>query len=564
MDDQNKKNGFDDFFRDGDEGNRHTDSEPSDSVREDNAADASAPEEQSKPSYYYSYGPFKPGAQEEGAYRSSSPGNEYGKPQESQPQPQPTSPYQAAGNDEPYNPYQTGGVSQEPSPPRSEGASQPQQQQQQLRPIVTSKQSARSGWQVREPRRRTSFRAMFLSFLAGVVVVGGLMYTADTRNWFTQGAAAPASQQSAGTSTGTTGTGGNGGASMAAAKPDNIASLFETASPAVVKIETFVNASSRSGGSILDDPFFRQFFGDNYPGTKSESNKDSGKMQPSGIGTGFFFDKTGYILTNQHVVGNSDKIEVTVQGYDKPFTAELLGSSYELDLAVLKVTGTKDFPTLPLGDSDNINIGDWVVAIGNPYGFDHTVTVGVLSAKERPIDIQDQQGTRNYEHLLQTDASINPGNSGGPLLNVKGEVIGINTAVSSQAQGIGFAIPTSTIQSVLDTLKNNKEVPKAPLPFIGAELTDVTEAVAKQLGIEKAEGSIVSNVYYNSPAYLGDLKQYDVILGIDGKKYDSTQALIKGIQSHKVGDKIELNVIRKGQAVNLQIEIGDKNKFNAE
>ncbi|MBW7461798.1 trypsin-like peptidase domain-containing protein, partial [Paenibacillus sepulcri] len=154
-----------------------------------------------------------------------------------------------------------------------------------------------------------------------------------------------------------------------------------------------------------------------------------GDLTPEGLGTGFFFDSTGYILTNQHVVGDADEIKVTVQGRAEPLVAKKLGSDYNLDLAVLKVEGT-NFPTLPIGDSDSIDIGDWVVAIGNPYGFDHTVTVGVLSAKERPISIQDTEGTRNYEHLLQTDASINPGNSGGPLINLEGEVVGINTAVS--------------------------------------------------------------------------------------------------------------------------------------
>lgn len=287
-------------------------------------------------------------------------------------------------------------------------------------------------------------------------------------------------------------------------------------------------------------------------------------MQATGSGTGFFFDASGYILTNQHVVGGAEKIEVTVQGYDKPLTAQLLGSDYNLDLAVLKVTDTKAFPTLKLGSSDSIKIGDWVAAIGNPYGFDHTITVGVLSAKERPISIPDEQGTRNYEHLLQTDASINPGNSGGPLLNVNGEVIGINTAVSSQAQGIGFAIPTSTIQGVLENLKNNVEVPKDPVPFIGAELADVTDAMAKQLGMDKAEGSIVSNVYYNSPAYLGDLKQFDVIIGIDGKVYNNTQDLIAAIKKRAVGDGVQLNIIRKGAKMDLTVTIGDRNKFNAE
>ncbi|MNZ57666.1 putative periplasmic serine endoprotease DegP-like precursor [compost metagenome] len=436
------------------------------------------------------------------------------------------------------------------------------------RTYTSSQPAAKGAWQVREPRR-TSFKAMFASFLAGVILVGGLMYTADKQNWFT--GSQPASSGQAQSTTAdqakpAVGSGSSSSAATVAARPDDIAQLFETASPAVVKIETYVNASRRSSGSsLLDDPFFRQFFGDNYPDSQSrkqEQNQDN--MQQTGIGTGFFFDETGYILTNEHVVGESDQIKVTVQGYDEPLTAELLGSSYELDLAVLKVSSDKAFPTLPLGESDDINIGDWVIAIGNPYGFDHTVTVGVLSAKERPIDVQDTQGTRQYEHLLQTDASINPGNSGGPLLNVNGEVIGINTAVSSQAQGIGFAIPTSTITEVLESLKNNKEIPKKPAPFIGATLSDVTDEMAEKLGMKNTEGSIVQNIYYNSPAHLAELQQFDVIVGIDGKKYSNTTALIAAIQSRSVGDKIKLNIIRKGTEMDLEITIGDKNEFGVE
>ncbi|RCW41906.1 S1C family serine protease [Paenibacillus prosopidis] len=553
MDDKNKNKGYDDFFRTN-EGQDEAEKNESGTSSQDHTASESQ-EQSAKPSYYYSYGPFKANAQQDS--------KEYNQPSDSE--------KPKLIQDQPY-----GNTASVPSAVPYHGEvveqAEPQtQQQSQIRSFNPSQQSAKGSWKVREPRR-TSFRAVFMSFLAGVVVVGSLMYTADVRNWFTSEQALT-SQTEAGSTSGksasTSGTSGSTSASTVAARPDNIAQLFETASPAVVKIETFVNTANRgnSGGSLLDDPFFRQFFGDDYPGTTQPDQggqNEQGQMQQSGIGTGFFFESTGYILTNQHVVGESDQIKVIVQGYDEPFTAELLGSSYELDLAVLKVKGDKAFPTLPLGNSDNINIGDWVVAIGNPYGFDHTVTVGVLSAKERPIGIQDTQGERKYEHLLQTDASINPGNSGGPLLNVNGEVVGINTAVSSQAQGIGFAIPTSTIQEVLDNLKNNKDIPKPAVPFIGAELRDVTEDIAKQLGMDKVEGSIVQNVYYNSPAYLGGLQQFDVITGIDGKKYSNTQALIDAIQARKVGDKAELNIVRKGNAMNLQVEIGDKNTFSAE
>lgn len=549
MDDQNKK--YDDFFQ------NRANGEENDPREEDNTESAEGSETPSKTSYYYSYGPFKSSAQEDNG--ASVPSRSSNSPQEERTY---EAPYSAQPGDEPEFDQQSNVEVTPPVP---------------MRPFTYSQQSGKSGWQAREPRKKSPIKGLFVSFLAGVVVVGGLMgglmYAADTNNWFTSNSVFSSEQASSGSNAGsgtTTGTTSNGGASVAAARPDNFGKLFETASPAVVKIETYVKPASRnssgSSGSILDDPFFRQFFGEDAPdATQPEDNKgDDSNLQAAGIGTGFFFESDGYILTNQHVVADSDKIEVTVQGYDKPFTAELLGSSFDLDLAVLKVTGDKAFPTLPLGSSDDINIGDWVVAIGNPYGFDHTVTVGVLSAKERPIDIQDTDGTREYKHLLQTDASINPGNSGGPLLNTNGEVVGINTAVSSQAQGIGFAIPTSTIQEVLDTLKNNKEVPKEPVPFIGAELGDVTDAIAKQLGMDKAQGSIVSNVYYNSPAYLADLKQFDVILGIDGKTYSNTQALIAEIQKRKVGDKAVLNIIRKGEKMDLSVEIGNRNEFNAE
>ncbi|MFC4775647.1 S1C family serine protease [Paenibacillus sp. GCM10023252] len=542
MDDGNKKNPYDDFWNERSKDSSKDSEHEQEQETTSSASDVSSTPthshtegEPSKPSYYYSYGPFKPGSQQD------------------------TEP--ATASRVPDQAYTTA------SSPSDRDTEEPQVREvevtppTQLRPYTPAQGAQKGNWQVRE-RKRTSFKSIFASFLTGVVVVGVLMFSADYNNWFTaseallpQNTAANGQKQT---------TGGTGGATTAAARPDNIAKLFETASPAVVKIETYQKANSGGGsGSMLDDDFFRQFFGEEAPQPKQDQGGE-GQLQPTGIGTGFFFDSTGYILTNQHVIGDADEINVTVQGYDKPLKGELLGSSYELDLAVVKVSDSKAFPTLPLGSSNDINIGDWVIAIGNPYGFDHTITVGVLSAKERPIDIPDQQGTRQYKHLLQTDASINPGNSGGPLLNEQGEVIGINTAVSSQAQGIGFAIPTSTIQEVLDNLKNNKEIPKPAVPFIGAELTDVTEDMAAQLKLDKAEGSIVRNVYYNSPAYLADLKQFDVITGIDGKKFTTKEKLIAEIQKRKVGDKVDLNIFRGGKAMNLQVEIGDRNKFNTQ
>ena len=422
----------------------------------------------------------------------------------------------------------------------------------------------------KEKKQTSGFGKIFLSFMAGVIAVGLLMYTADVQNWFSTDS--PVSTQSStlknGSSESSKTVVTEKGSSVSSSnvmeeRPTNIASLFQSASPAVVKIETYASYSSGRGGSssLLDDPFFKQFFGDSIPKSNSGDNSSSGEMEQTGMGTGFFFDETGYILTNQHVIGDADEIRVVVEGHDKPLVAELLGSSYELDLAVLKVTGDEPFPTLALGSSEDIKIGDWVVAIGNPYGFDHTLTVGVLSAKERPIDISDTEGTRNYENLLQTDASINPGNSGGPLLNLNGEVIGINTAVSSTAQGIGFAIPTSTINEVLDSLKNNKAIPKAAAPFIGAELQNITEVISEELGLSNTEGTIVRSVYYNSPAYVGDLKQFDVITGVDNESIKTTQALIDYIKTKEVGASIELQIIRNNKNMTLSVTIGDKNEF---
>ncbi|MNI39766.1 putative serine protease HhoB precursor [compost metagenome] len=279
------------------------------------------------------------------------------------------------------------------------------------------------------------------------------------------------------------------------------------------------------------------------------------------MGTGFIFEKNGHILTNEHVIEGADEIRVTVEGYEKPFVAKLLGNSYELDLAVLKIENDKDLPILPIGNADAMKVGDWVVAIGNPHGFDHTVTVGVLSAKERPISIPDVQGTREYKHLLQTDASINPGNSGGPLLNLNGEVIGINTAVSSQAQGIGFAIPTSTISSVLENLKNNVTIPKEPVPYLGVGLIDIDNEWVTELKLSNTEGALVGTVDRKTPAFTAGLRPYDVIVDFAGAKVKSSQDLITKVQGTKVGDKIVLGVFRDGKRMDITVTIGDKNAF---
>ncbi|UUZ80840.1 trypsin-like peptidase domain-containing protein [Paenibacillus sp. P26] len=417
------------------------------------------------------------------------------------------------------------------------------------------------GWQVNKPKRSgSSFKSLFAAFMAGVLVVGGLMYTSDKMNLFTgKGALAngPTSSPTVSQPSG----GDVKPTALDMSRPQNISQIFQQASPAVVKIETKVKAqSSRSSGNpLFDDPFFRQFFGNGGGSQRPKSN--SNQLRPSGMGTGFIFEKTGYILTNEHVIDGADEIDVTVQGYDQPFKAKPLGNSYDLDLAALKIEPVdgKEFPTLPLGNAQDMKEGDWVVAIGNPYGFDHTVTVGVLSAKERPISIPDEKGVREYKHLLQTDASINPGNSGGPSLNMNGEVIGINTAVSAQAQGIGFAIPTSTISAVLDNLKNNVTIPKEPSPYIGVSLRPIDQSWLSELKLDSTDGALIAEVQRKSPAFKAGLRQYDVITDVNGTKVKTPDDLTAAIKKLKVGDKATLGIVRDGKKSTVDVTIGDRN-----
>ncbi|OXM86627.1 trypsin-like peptidase domain-containing protein [Paenibacillus rigui] len=521
--DDNKKD-YDDFFRRMNGDDHNSSRERADQPNNER----SSQEQQDRPSYYYSYGPYKSTAgQDEAAAANST----------------------TASTSE-------GSTHVEVTPPKAvrsfsfNGAE-----------AEKPMQDPMAGWQYQQKKKGSTLKSMFISFLAGAVVVSGLMFASDKMNLFT-GSKGVLSSSASANGSGQAAASANNGAvkpsSLDLGRPNNIAQIAEQSGPAVVKIETKVKAKASSGNSLFDDPFFRQFFGDNG-GQQRQRNNQSDQLQPGGMGTGFIFEKSGYILTNEHVIDGADEIWVTVQGYDKPFKATLLGNSYDLDLAALKIEGDKEFSSLPLGKAEDINVGDWVVAIGNPYGFDHTVTVGVLSAKERPISIPDSQGTREYKHLLQTDASINPGNSGGPLLNLNGEVIGINTAVSSQAQGIGFAIPTSTISSVLDNLKNNVKIPKEPAPYIGVKLADIDKEWVSELKLENTEGAIVSEVERKSPGFKAGLRPYDVITEVNGAKVKNSQELVDKVKTLKVNEKANLTVLRDGKKETITVTIGDKN-----
>ncbi|MCG7384819.1 trypsin-like peptidase domain-containing protein [Paenibacillus sp. ACRRY] len=435
-------------------------------------------------------------------------------------------------------------------------------------------------WNYNNRKPRSSVRSLLFSFIAGMLVITVLMYTADRTNMFTPQEALTAENQSTSQESTSTNTGSSNNvtASLLPTGKEDVSSVVTSTSPAVVKIETLATQSTRSGsqgGSTMSDPLYQYFFGNGGSGSggtdsnqgQQQQQQGSNQLVPLGIGSGFIFDKEGYILTNQHVIQGADVIQVTLENNSKPYEAKLLGSSFDLDLAVLKIeknSGDDDFPVAPLGDSNSTQVGEWLVAIGNPEGFEHTVTAGVLSAKERTISIPDEETgkTREYSHLLQTDASINPGNSGGPLLNLNGEVIGMNVAVSADAQGIGFAIPSSVISDAVKYLKENKEVPKEPVPFIGASLMALTPEVAKQMGTDITEGSVVASTIYQSPAYQADLRAYDIITGANGTPYSTSQDLIDFIKTQEIGSEVTLNVVRDGKKMDVKIKIGNKNDYD--
>ncbi|MEK4248079.1 S1C family serine protease [Paenibacillus sp. FSL W7-1287] len=309
-----------------------------------------------------------------------------------------------------------------------------------------------SGAKKRKKSNR-SYISYMSAFLAGALLIGGLSFAADRLNVFTGGTEAVREAVSYNYS--------GAGLTTASNKTDakTPSDVYAEASPAVVKIQTYT-APQRS--SMFDDPRMWQYFGimpeqDSSQHQQQEGNEDS-NLQLSGSGTGFIIDEAGYIVTNAHVVSEAEKVEVFVTGYDEPMVATVMNSDTELDIALLKITAPdhQSLPALTIANSDNLVIGDWVMAIGNPYGYDYTLTMGVISAKERPITVQDENGQpQTIEHMLQTDAAINPGNSGGPLLNETGEVIGMNTAVSSEAQGIGFAIPSNIIVQYIEGIASS-------------------------------------------------------------------------------------------------------------
>ncbi|MEW6096116.1 MAG: DegQ family serine endoprotease [bacterium] len=288
------------------------------------------------------------------------------------------------------------------------------------------------------------------------------------------------------------------------------------------------------------DPFFDEFFDHFFKDFRER------EYTQQSLGSGVIVDSRGYILTNNHVVKGADEIQVTLLDGRK-FKGKVVGTDPKTDLALIKVDAKDNLPSARLGDSDEVKIGNWAIAIGNPFGLEHTMTVGVISAKGRAI------GVAEYEDLIQTDASINPGNSGGPLVNIRGEVIGINTAIVAGGQGIGFAIPINMARKIIGDLIEYGKVIRA---WLGVYIQEVTPELAKKFkGAQAKKGVLVAMVMPDSPAEKADLKRGDIILSVDRKEVSTPHELQKEILKRKIGEGVELEVLREGKILTLKINL---------
>jgi serine protease Do len=292
---------------------------------------------------------------------------------------------------------------------------------------------------------------------------------------------------------------------------------------------------------FFDDPFMRDFFGGGRGGQVERRR---------GLGSGFILSQDGYICTNYHVVAGVDTVTVGIN--DKSYRAAVVGADERTDIALLKINPVQKLKPVYMGDSDRVSVGDWAIAIGNPFGLDRTFTVGVVSAIGRR-DVDFMGGSH-----IQTDASINPGNSGGPLINIYGEVIGINRMIYSQTggyMGIGFAIPINTARSILDQLKTHKKIKRG---YIGVSIAQITEEYARELGLDSNQGAFVGEVLRGSPAEQGGVRVGDVILKINGKTIDTYRDLLKIVGETPVGKTLALIVWRRRTMVTLYVRVGER------
>ncbi len=327
---------------------------------------------------------------------------------------------------------------------------------------------------------------------------------------------------------------------------DSLSEVAEQVKPAVVNISTTKTVTLRQSPfeDLFNDPFFRRFFGREFPfGHKR-------KYKSSSLGSGVIVTDDGYILTNNHVIKDADDIKVTL--YDKrSFKGKVIGTDPKTDLAVIKIDA-KGLPALKFGDSDKLRVGEVVLAIGNPFGLSHTITMGIVSAVGR-----SNVGIADYEDFIQTDAAINPGNSGGALVNIKGELVGINTAIFSTSggyMGIGFAIPSSMAKAVMKSIIKYGKVIRG---WLGVTIQDLTPEIAKHFDIKEKKGSLVTDVVKDSPADKAGFKRGDLIIEFDGKSVEDSTHLRNMVANTPPGKTVQVRIIREGQEKILTVTLGE-------
>ncbi len=348
--------------------------------------------------------------------------------------------------------------------------------------------------------------------------------------------------------TGRSGAAPGEGAAVAGPGAPGSSTLVEIAkrdTPSVVnisttKILTHQMPRFRRQPSPFDDFFGHDDFWDRFFGEIPERD-----LKQQSLGSGFIVDSEGYILTNNHVVEKADDIKVTLSD-GRSYDAEVKGTDPKTDIALIKIDAENHLPVAALGDSERLEVGEWVMAIGNPFGLKQTVTVGVVSAKGRTI------GAGPYDDFIQTDASINPGNSGGPLINMSGEVVGINTAIISSGQGIGFAIPINMARNIMEQLKEKGSVTRG---WLGVQIQTITPELAESLGLSDAKGALIAGVFKDDPADQAGIKVGDVVIGFDGHKIESDRELVQVVGNTLVGSTVKVKIVREGKEKTLEVKI---------
>ena len=336
----------------------------------------------------------------------------------------------------------------------------------------------------------------------------------------------------------------------------NFVEVAKAVTPAVVNISTTRINRVPEGHSFgpFDDPFFRRFFGDEFFRRRFEAPQD---RRERSLGSGVIADPKGHIITNNHVVSKADEIRVLLSD-KRELKAKVVGTDPKTDIAVIQVEA-KDLPTIPWADSDKLQVGEYVLAIGNPFGLNQTVTMGIISAVGRA-----NVGIAEYEDFIQTDAAINPGNSGGALVNARGELIGINTAIFSQSggyMGIGFAVPSNMVRSVMEQLLKGGKVVRG---YLGVSIQELTQDLAKQFGASETKGVLISDVLADSPARRARLERGDVIIEFDGRIVENPTQFRNLVAQTPIGKKAHIRLIRNGQTKALDVTIAEQPKNMAQ